>query len=185
MSDVQWASTPGRHPTPSGPIWRLLLSLFVYITFIQTGLVQSENGSPKVTTVYVYNMSFFLVDCLYNRWQRGTCGRCIQNKVRGLTTTRSSKPPFPDITDVIPVEIEVSERCTMRQYSWKTLFPTWSDLIRDWGSPALCTAPVVLQGSLPRLVRCHWHRTTTMRSTMSGQKVLQGGGSAGWSSGHR
>ena len=31
-------------------------------------------------------------------------------------------------TDVIPVEIEVSERCAMRQHSWKAPYPIWSDL---------------------------------------------------------
>jgi hypothetical protein len=37
--------------------------------FIQTCLAQSQRASPKATTLYVYNMSPFLVACLLNRWQ--------------------------------------------------------------------------------------------------------------------
>ena len=32
--------------------------------FIQTSLAQSESASPKTTTLYVYNMSLFLIACL-------------------------------------------------------------------------------------------------------------------------
>jgi hypothetical protein len=35
---------------------------------IQAYLAQSESASPKATTMYVYNMSLFLVTCLLNRW---------------------------------------------------------------------------------------------------------------------
>ena len=40
--------------------------------FIQTSLAQSESASPEVTTLYVYNMSLFIVACLLNRWQRAS-----------------------------------------------------------------------------------------------------------------
>jgi hypothetical protein len=57
------------------------------------------------------------------------CARCLQNKARGLTTPRSSKPPFPDIFDAIDAEIEVSQRCALRQHSSKALCPAWSEPI--------------------------------------------------------
>jgi high-affinity Fe2+/Pb2+ permease len=79
-------------------------------SFIQTCLTQSESASPKATTLYVYNMSLFLVACLLDRWQRASSARCLQNKARGLTTPRSSKPLFPDSADAIGAEIEVSQR---------------------------------------------------------------------------
>jgi hypothetical protein len=93
--------------------------------FIQTFLAQSESASPKATTLHVYNMSLFLVACLLSRWQRASSARCLQTKARGLTTPRSSKPPSPDSADVIAG--------------------------RDRGEPAVCTAPALLQASLPRL----------------------------------
>ena len=49
--------------------------------------------------MYVYNMSLFLVVCLIYRCQRGSSASCLQNKAGGLTTPRSSKPPFPDSAD--------------------------------------------------------------------------------------
>jgi hypothetical protein len=97
--------------------------------FIQTCLAQSESASPKATTLYVYNMSLFLVACLLNRWQRASSARCLQKKARGLTTPRSSKPPSPDSADVIGAEIEVSQRCALPQHSCKALRPAWSDQI--------------------------------------------------------
>jgi hypothetical protein len=97
--------------------------------FIQTCLAQSESASPKATTMYVYNMSLFLVACLLNRWQRASSARCLQNKARGLTTPRSSKPPLPDSADAIEAEIEVSLRCALPQHSCKALCPGWSDAI--------------------------------------------------------
>ncbi len=99
------------------------------MSFIQTCLSQSQSASPKATTLYVYNMPLFLVACLLNRWQRASSTRCLQNKARGLTTPRSSKPPFPDSADVIGAEIQVSQRCALRQHSCKKLCPGWSDLI--------------------------------------------------------
>jgi hypothetical protein len=103
--------------------------------FIQTCLAQSESASPKATTLYVHNMLLFLVACLLNRWQRASSARCVQNKARGLTTPRSSKPPFPDIPDVICTEIQVSQRCALRQHSCKTLCTGIADLIA--ADPAL------------------------------------------------
>jgi hypothetical protein len=61
--------------------------------------------------------------CLLNRWQRASSARCLQKEARGLTTPRSSKPPFPDSVDVIVAEIEVSQRCALRQHSCKPLCP--------------------------------------------------------------
>jgi hypothetical protein len=57
------------------------------------------------------------------------CARCLQKKGRRLTTPRSSKPPFPDSADVIVAEIEVSQRCALRQHSCQALCPCWSDVI--------------------------------------------------------
>ncbi len=37
------------------------------MTFIQTFLAESESASPKATTLYVHNMSLFLVACLINK----------------------------------------------------------------------------------------------------------------------
>jgi hypothetical protein len=37
--------------------------------FIQTCLAQSQSASPKGTTLYVYNMSLYLVACLLNKCQ--------------------------------------------------------------------------------------------------------------------
>jgi hypothetical protein len=77
--------------------------------FIHTFLAQSESARPQATTLYVYNMSLFLVACMLNRRQRASRVGCLQKKARGLTTPRSSKPPSPDIADVIVLpEIEVS-----------------------------------------------------------------------------
>ena len=97
--------------------------------FIQTCLAQSESASPKATTLYVYNMSLFLVACLLNRWQRASSARCLQTKARGLTAPRSSKPPFSDSADLIETEIEVSQRWALRQHSYKPLCPGIVDLI--------------------------------------------------------
>jgi hypothetical protein len=60
---------------------------------------------------------------------RGSSARCLENKTRGSTTPRSSKPPFPDIANAIAEEIEVSQRCPLRQHSCKTLCPSIADLI--------------------------------------------------------
>jgi hypothetical protein len=64
--------------------------------FIQTSL------RPKCKTegYHAYNMSPFLVACLLKRWQRASSARCLQNKARGLTRPRSSKPLCPDSADV-------------------------------------------------------------------------------------
>ncbi len=35
-------------------------------------LAQSESASPKATTLYLYNMSLFIVVCLLHRWQRAS-----------------------------------------------------------------------------------------------------------------
>ena len=97
--------------------------------FIQTSLAQSESARPKATTLYVYTMSLLIVACLLNRWQRASSARCLQKQTRGLTTPRSSKPPFPNSADVIAAEIEVSQRCALPQHSCKTLCPSLADLI--------------------------------------------------------
>jgi hypothetical protein len=97
--------------------------------FIHTSVAQSESASPKATTLYVYNMSLFLVACLLNRWQRASSARCLQNKARCLTTPRSSKPPSPNSADVIGAEIEVSQRCALCKHSCKALCPACSDQI--------------------------------------------------------
>ena len=99
--------------------------------FIQTSLAQSESASSKATTLYVYRMLLFLVACLLNRWQKASSARCLENKARGLTTPRSSKPPFPDSADLIVAEIEVSQRCALRQHSCNPLCPGLSDLIKE------------------------------------------------------
>ena len=97
--------------------------------FIRTCLPQSQSVSLQAITMYVCNMSLYLVARLLNRWQRTSSARCLQNKVRGLTTPRSSEPPFPDSADLIAVEIEVSQRWALRQHSCKTLRPFWSNVI--------------------------------------------------------
>ncbi len=97
--------------------------------FIQTCLAQSESASPKATTLYVYNMSLFLVACLLNRWQSASSARCLQTKARALTAPRSSKPPSPDSADVIAAEIEVSQRCALRKHSCQALCLGWPDPI--------------------------------------------------------
>ena len=99
------------------------------MSFIQTGLAHSESGSQKTTTRYVYNMSIFLVSRLLNIWQRASCPRCLQTKVRGLTPPRSSKPPLPDSADVIVPEIEVRQDCALPQHSCKTFCPSLADPI--------------------------------------------------------
>ena len=99
--------------------------------FIQTGSVHSESAHPKTTTRYVYNMSLFLVARLLNRWERASCARCLQKKARRLTTPRSSKPPFPDSADVIVAELEVHQRCALRQHSCKPLCSTYSNPIAN------------------------------------------------------
>ena len=81
------------------------------------------------TTLYVYNMSLFLVAGLLNRWQRASSARCLQNKARVLTTSRTSKPLFPDSVDVMASEIEVSQRRALRQHSCKTLVPLFCNFI--------------------------------------------------------
>ena len=93
--------------------------------FIQTCLAQSQSASPKAATLYVYNMSLFLFACLLNRWQSASSARGLQNKTRGLTTPRSSKPPA--CVDVIATEIEVSQRLALRQQSCKPLCPSFSE----------------------------------------------------------
>ena len=97
--------------------------------FIHTSFGEGQSARPKATTLYVYNMSLFLVACLLNRWQRASSARCLQIKARGLTTPRSSKPPFPDSAEVIATENEVSQRCALRQHSCKTLCPGCSNAI--------------------------------------------------------
>jgi hypothetical protein len=67
--------------------------------------------------VCVHNISLLLVACLLNKGQRASSARCLQNKARGLTTPRSSKPPSPDIVDVTAPEIEVNQRCALPQHS--------------------------------------------------------------------
>ncbi len=100
--------------------------------FIQTCSAQSESASPKATTLYVYIMSLFLVACLLNRCKeqavqapppppREYLHLLLQNKARDLTTSRSSKPPFPDSANVIAAEVEVSQRRALRQNSCKSL----------------------------------------------------------------
>jgi hypothetical protein len=99
--------------------------------FIQTSLAQSESASPKATTLYVCNLSLFLVACLLNRWQRASNARCLQKKARDMTTPRfdATKPPSPDIFDAIDADIKVSQRCALRQHSCKKRCPACSDLI--------------------------------------------------------
>ena len=50
--------------------------------FIQTSLAQSQSASPKATTLYVYNMSLFLVACLLNRWQRASSASSSSSSLR-------------------------------------------------------------------------------------------------------
>jgi len=57
-----------------------------------------------------------------------------QTKVRGLTTTRSSKVPSSDSADVIGTEIEVRQRCSLSDHSYKALFPTCVYHIVVWFS---------------------------------------------------
>jgi hypothetical protein len=81
----------------------------------------------------VYNMSLFLVACLLNKWQRASSARCLQNKAKGLTTSRSSKcmskAPCPDSPVQIAAEIAVSQRCALSQQSCKPLCPLIFDMI--------------------------------------------------------
>jgi hypothetical protein len=103
--------------------------------FFQTCLDQNESARPKDTTLYVYNMSLFLVDCLIN-WddkeqQRASSTRCLQKKDRVLTTPRSSKSPFPDSIGLIDDDIEVYhwQIPTLSHHSYKPLCTGWSEVI--------------------------------------------------------
>jgi hypothetical protein len=101
--------------------------------------------------------SFLLPACLL-KWQRASSARCLQNKARGLTTPRSSKPRFPDSFDLIFEEIEMSQRCALRQHCCKPFCPCLrgSKCISDRGESALRTAPALLQNSLPQHRRSHY-----------------------------
>ncbi len=50
--------------------------------FIQTGSAQSKSTRPKTTTLYVYNMSLFLVVCLLIRCQRVISVNCSSSSSR-------------------------------------------------------------------------------------------------------
>ncbi len=89
----------------------------------------SEGASPKDTPLCMYNMSLFLLACLLHKWQRASSAGCLLKKSRGLTTPRSSKSSFPDNSDVIVTEIEVSQRCALTQHPCKTLCPGCSNVI--------------------------------------------------------
>ena len=107
-------------------------------------------------------MSLFRVACLLNRWQRASSARCLQNKARGLTTPRSSKPPFPDSADVIGAEIEVSQRWALRKHSSKALCPGRSDLIvTEIEVSQRCALPQLLQS------HCQWSRSCRGREPSS------------------
>jgi hypothetical protein len=62
--------------------------------------------------------------------------RSLENEARGLTTPRSSKPPFYNSADAkagfedcIAPEIEVGQRLALPQHSCKTLCPSIADII--------------------------------------------------------
>ncbi len=74
-------------------------------------------------------LSLCLVACLPNRWQIASSGRCLQTKARDWTTSRNSKPPFPDIFDAIVFEIEVSQRWALLQRSCETVCSFFSYVI--------------------------------------------------------
>jgi hypothetical protein len=59
--------------------------------FIKASLAEGQSARPKATTLYVYNMSLFLVACLLNRWQRvciGSLTFIILSRIGGSTCFR-------------------------------------------------------------------------------------------------
>jgi hypothetical protein len=77
-----------------------------------------------------------------------------------LTTPRSAKPPSPCLSDPMAIEIEMSQRCALRQHSCKTLCPCLADLI-------VSEIEVSQHCALPQ------HSCKTIRSAILGPSFLQ------------
>ena len=60
--------------------------------FIQTSFTQRQSANPKATTLCVYNMSLFLVDCLINRWQLEE--QVVQGTKKTMTETWPRHEPW-------------------------------------------------------------------------------------------
>ena len=129
--------------------------------FIQTSLPQSQSGNQKATTSYVYNMSFLLVTCLLNRWQRAISVRYLQIKSRGLTTPRSWNP-LGTVSSLLQNSLPPPHRCYCDRDRGDPALSTTPltmlsdclprqhrfDCCRDWGEPAMWTVPAHLQNSV-------------------------------------
>jgi hypothetical protein len=102
------------------------------------------------------------------RWQRASSARCLQNKARGLTTSRSSKPPFCGSVDSICAEIEVSQRCALRQHSFKALCILYLHVTARQFECAIA-APACHQCKLPQ-TNCSFSASVPLR--VSSQKLL-------------
>ena len=77
--------------------------------FIQTSVAQSQSDSTKATTLYVFNMSLFLVVCVLNRWQRARVLIEVKADARLWPSPRDSVL-HPDSVDDIAAEVEVKAR---------------------------------------------------------------------------
>jgi hypothetical protein len=81
------------------------------MSFLQVSLDQSDSASPKATTLYVYNMSLYLVACLLNRWKKSK--QCKVPRKRGQRLDHATKleASFPGSSDVIATEIRLCPAC--------------------------------------------------------------------------
>ena len=93
------------------------------MSFIQTSLAETESASPKSTTLYVYNMSFVLVACLLNRWERAA--KCIWDRGESALDTVPAL-----LTDFL-----------LHQYCCRTTYSIQSNCHRDWRESALANNP--------------------------------------------
>ncbi len=110
----------------------------------------------------------FLIAWQLNRWQQARSARCLLKETRGssvgLTTPRSSKPPFPDSFDTIVAEIEVSQRSAMRRrhlHTCKTLcfsiaYPITQMITAEIEVSQRCVLPLQKMGTLGNRDTGHW-----------------------------
>jgi hypothetical protein len=77
---------------------------------IQTRLTQSDSSSPEDTTLYVYNMSLFLVTCLLNRCQRASSAGCLQSRSETWPHHEARSFPFPTTQMPLTIRSEIKEQ---------------------------------------------------------------------------
>jgi hypothetical protein len=77
---------------------------------IQTSLTQSDSASPEDTTLYVYNMSIFLVTCLLNRCQRASSAGCLQSRSEAWPHHEARSFPFPTTQMPLAIRSEIKEQ---------------------------------------------------------------------------